>query len=235
MNNVLLKGGRTRRNSFYDDRLSHATYGFSYEVFAECEEIDNRLKDIAYESIVNKSEQTQKDKLEVERDNGYFYAKYPQDSVVEVARILNNKNNEDLKIKVGVLQIGKSVVKVENAGGIRNYTDLTDDSDIVLTFHTSLGKLEVRLYPDTQNRDLIKVEVRDQDMLEKLKDRKEKIGKNCLLGGLPVSEAIDQKGFFKPGLMNAEVTSQSNEKIKENSWVVREEIRRALNFTRERA
>ncbi|EAL59371.1 ankyrin repeat domain protein, partial [Wolbachia endosymbiont of Drosophila ananassae] len=66
---------------------------------------------------------------------------------------------------------------------------------IVLTFYTIQGELEVRLYPDTQNKDLIRVEVNDQDLLEELKNCNEKIGKNCLLGGLPVDQAIE-RGFF---------------------------------------
>jgi|GEM_PF-3773575 len=232
MSNLLLRGGRVKRSSFYDDKLSYATYGLSYGIFAECEEIDNRLKNIAYESIVNKSEQTQKDELKVDRDNGYFYAKYPQDSVIEVARILDNEEVKNLS--VSILEIGENVVRIENEEGTRDYTDLTDGSDIVLTFFTGLGELEVRLYPDTQDTNLIRVEISSQDLLEQLKNCNEKIGKNCLLGGLPVSEAIEQGSFVRSGKsMCSEVIGQSDRK-KMNSWVMREELRRISGTEREK-
>ncbi|WCR59126.1 MAG: hypothetical protein PG978_000540 [Wolbachia endosymbiont of Ctenocephalides felis wCfeF] len=234
MSDLLLRGGRVKRSSFYDDKLLYATYGFSYEIFAECEEIDNRLKNIAYESIVNKSEQAQKDGLKVDRDNGYFYAKYPQDSVIEVAKILNNEEVKNLNLSVSILKIGESVVRIENEEGIRNYTDLTDGSDIVLTFYTSLGEPEVRLYPDTQDTNLIRVEINSQDLLEQLKNCNEKIGKNCLLGGLPVSEAIEQGSFVRSGKsMRSEVIGQSDRK-QMDSWAMREELRRISGTEREK-
>ncbi|MDR2978042.1 MAG: hypothetical protein LBU56_01140 [Rickettsiales bacterium] len=230
---LLLRGGRVKRSSFYDDKLLYATYGLSYGIFAECEEIDNRLKNIAYESIVNKSEQAQKDGLKVDRDNGYFYAKYPQDSVIEVAKILNNEEVKNLNLSVSILEIGESVVRIENEEGTRDYTDLTDGSDIVLTFYTSSGELEVRLYPDTQDTNLIRVEINSQDLLEQLKNCNEKIGKNCLLGGLPVSEAIEQGSFVRSGKsVCSEVIGQSDRK-QMDSWVMREELRRISGTERE--
>ncbi|WP_341820206.1 hypothetical protein [Wolbachia endosymbiont (group A) of Cydia strobilella] len=58
---------------------------------------------------------------------------------------------------------------------MRNYTDLADGRNVVLAFHTSLGELEVRLYPDMQG--LIKVEVKDQDKWKKSKNCEEEVGK----------------------------------------------------------
>ncbi|MBR9982973.1 MAG: hypothetical protein MUP48_03760 [Wolbachia endosymbiont of Homalodisca vitripennis] len=84
---------------------------------------------------------------------------------------------------------------------------------ILLTFPTTKGELDVRLYPDKQNKNWIKVEVRDQEKLKKLKDCGEKIGVNCLLGGYSVYDAI-KRGYFKrpTGIFQGE-RLQSGEKV----------------------
>ncbi|WP_341818436.1 ankyrin repeat domain-containing protein [Wolbachia endosymbiont (group B) of Ennomos erosarius] len=133
-------------------------------------------------------------------DNSTFYLEYSEDSTINVAKITDGARDLGLvqgEIEYGrdIIRIGKSEVEIITKNGIRNYTDLADNSDIALTFHTSEGELEVRLYPDTRNKDLIRVEVNNQGLLKQLKDCKEEIGKNCLLGGLSVNEAIEQ-GFF---------------------------------------
>ncbi|MCA4775378.1 hypothetical protein IHO40_04750 [Wolbachia endosymbiont of Mansonella ozzardi] len=71
-------------------------------------------------------------------------------------------------------------------------------------------------------------------MLEQLKNCNEKIGKNCLLGGLPVSGAIEQGSFFrsrKP--MCSEVIGQSDRK-QMDSRIMREELRRVSGTEREK-
>lgn len=79
--------------------------------------------------------------------------------------------------------------------GVRNYTDLI--GNIVLTFHTDLGKVDARLYSDVQDEGKIIVEVSDkEEILEKFKNYKEELGENCLLGGSSVYDAIKQ-GYFK--------------------------------------
>ncbi|WP_264730452.1 hypothetical protein [Wolbachia endosymbiont (group B) of Episyrphus balteatus] len=100
---------------------------------------------------------------------------------------------------------------------------------MVLTFYTSLGELEVRLYPHETNKNLIRVEVSDEDLLEDIESYNEEIGQNCLLGGLSVIEAIN-RGFFvrSGGLMRPEVISESN-----NKWTEREELRRTSDPRRE--
>lgn len=134
-------------------------------------------------------------------------------------------------LKVCILQIGKNTIGFECIEGKRNYIDLADGSDIVLTFYTSQGELEVRLYPDKQNKNLIRVEVEDQEMWKKLKDCNEKIGKNCSLGGYWVYDAIERGYFERSGnLMHSEAMSQSNGQTKKSSWVEREEIRRASSL-----
>ncbi len=133
-------------------------------------------------------------------DNSTFYLEYSEDSTINVAKITDGARNLGLtqgEIEYGrdIIRIGKSEVEIITKDGIRHYTDLADGSDMVLTFPTSLGELEVRLYPDMRNKDLIRVEVNNQDLLKQLKGCKEEIGKNCLLGELSVNEAIEQ-GFF---------------------------------------
>ncbi|WP_375603736.1 hypothetical protein NOX90_04630 [Wolbachia endosymbiont of Anurida maritima] len=230
--NLLLKGGKVRRDLFYHGRIGYATTAFvgnnnslqfNEYIVAQCKEIENDLKNVAYESIVNKNKQTQKDELEVEIDNGYFYIEYPQDSIIEVIKILNDEKAKDLNLRVGILKIGESTVRVESIGEKRNYTDLADNSDIALTFNTSEGELEVRLYPDMRNKDLIRVEVRSA---EAIKNCNEEIGKNCLLGSLSVNEAIEQGYFKKPGKLcqSSETTSPSNKIVEE------EKLQRGNNY-----
>ncbi len=183
-----------------------------------------KLKDIAYECIVNKSEQAQ-DKLEVEIDNIYFYIRYPQTSIIEPVKIIANQEIIDRGLRVHILKIGKSTVKIDNRGEKRNYVDLTEGSDVVLTFYTSLGELEVRLYPHETDKNLIRVEVNDEDLLEDIESYNEEIGQNCLLGGLSVIEAINRGVFVRSNeLMHPEVISES--KNKKVSWAEREELRR---------
>ncbi|WP_341822370.1 ankyrin repeat domain-containing protein [Wolbachia endosymbiont (group A) of Clivina fossor] len=152
-------------------------------------------------------------------DNSTFYLEYSEDSTINVAKITDGARSLGLtqgEIEYGrdIIRIGKSEVEIITANGIRHYTDLADGSDIVLTFYTSLGELEVRLYPDMRNKDLIRVEVNNQDLLKQLKDCKEEIGKNCSFGGYLVYDAIEQGYFERSGkLMRSEAMSQSNGKI----------------------
>ncbi len=176
---------------------------------------------------------------DVRIDNITSYLEYSEDSIINVAEITNGARNLGLtRGEVGygrdIIKIGKSEVEIIIENGIRNYTDLTDDSDIVLTFYTSLGELEVRLSPDTQDTNLIRVEINSQALLEQLKNCNEKIGKNCLLGRLPVSEAIEQGSFVRSGKsMCSEVIGQSDRK-QMDSWVMREELRRIPGTEREK-
>ena len=152
-------------------------------------------------------------------DNATFYLEYSGDSIIDVAKITDG--TRDLGLTHGSMQCGRDIIKIGKdeveiitKNGIRNYTDLADNSDIVLTFYISLGKLEVRLYPDKQDKDKIIVEVSNKkEILEKFKNCNEKIGKNCLLGELSVNQAIEQGFFVRSGkLTHSEVISQSNGK-----------------------
>ncbi|RDD33883.1 hypothetical protein Wcon_02084 [Wolbachia endosymbiont of Cylisticus convexus] len=202
---LLLKGGKVQRCLFYNDRMSHATTGFvndsneQFDGYLSCKykDIMDKLKDAAYESIVNKNKQIQ-DELEISIDNIYSYIKYPQGSIVEIVKITNELEVEHLELKVCTLKIGGSIVRIDIKGKDRNYTDIAGSDGIVLTFYTSLGELEVELYLDEEDENFIWVEVRDQGKLEKLKSCNEEIGENCLLGGLSVNQAIEQGYFERP-------------------------------------
>ncbi|WP_264723632.1 ankyrin repeat domain-containing protein [Wolbachia endosymbiont (group A) of Cheilosia soror] len=178
-------------------------------------------------------------------DNSVFYLEYSKDSKIDIIKITDGVRGlglTDGEVKCGrnIVKIGKSEVEIKTENGIRNYTDLTEGSDIVLTFYTSLGELEVRLCPHEENKNWIKVEVSEEGLLlldeidsynEAIEDcnegieNYEKIGQNCLLGGLSVIEAIDRGVFARSGgLMRPEVISESNKN--KDSWVEREELRR---------
>ncbi len=163
-------------------------------------------------------------------DNSVFYLEYSKDSKIDIIKITDGVRGlglTDGEVNCGrnIVKIGKSEVEIKTENGIRNYTDLTEGSSIVLTFYTSLGELEVRLYPDENNKKLIRVEVSDEDLFEEIASHEE-IGQNCLLGGLSVIEAIDRGVFARSGgLMRPEVISESNKN--KDSWVGREELRRA--------
>ncbi|BFD47585.1 MAG: hypothetical protein DMENIID0003_06590 [Wolbachia endosymbiont of Sergentomyia squamirostris] len=167
-------------------------------------------------------------------DNSVFYLEYSEDSKIDITKITDGTRglgltDGDVKCGRNIVKIGKSEVEIQTEGGIRYYTDLAEGSDIVLTFSTSLGELEVNLYPDKQDKDKIIVEVSNKkEILERFKNCKEELGKNCLLGGCRVYDAIEQGYFKRSGkLMRSEVMSQSNGQTKKSSWVEREEIRRA--------
>lgn len=133
-------------------------------------------------------------------DNATFYLKYSRDSKIDVAKVTDGAKslglvNGNIVRGKDIIKIGKSEVEVETCNGKRNYTNLADGSDVVLTFYTSEGELKVRLYTDIKSKDLVKIEVVNQETLAKLKGNNEIIGVNCSLGGLSVNEAIN-KGFF---------------------------------------
>jgi ankyrin repeat protein len=156
-------------------------------------------------------------------DNSTLYLEYSEDSTINVAEITDGARSLGLtqgEIEYGrdVIKIGKSEVEIITENGIRNYTDLADDSDIALIFYTSQGELEVRLYPDTQNKDLVRVEVSNkEEILKKFKGCEEEIGENCLLGGYWVYYAIEQ-GYFE----RSEKLCQSSERINLPKKIVEE-------------
>ncbi|WP_264336655.1 MULTISPECIES: ankyrin repeat domain-containing protein [unclassified Wolbachia] len=172
---------------------------------------------------------------DVRIDNSTLYLEYSGDSIIDVAKITDRAGNLGLtqgsiKYERDIIRIGKSEVEIQIEGGIRYYTDLTEGSNIVLTFYTSLGNIDVRLYPDVQDKSKIIVEVSNrEEVLEKFKGCEEELGNDCELGNYWVYDAIEQ-GYFERsgGLMRPEVISESN-----NKWTEREELRRSSDPKRE--
>ncbi len=171
-------------------------------------------------------------------DNSVFYLEYSKDSKIDIIKITDGARDlgltdGDVKCGRNIVKIGSSEVEIQTEGGIRYYTDLTEGSDIVLTFYTSLGNVDVRLYPDIQDKSKIIVKVSNrEEILEKFKDRKEELGNDCALGEDWVYDAIEN-GYFERsgGLMRPEVISESNNK--KVSWAEREELRRVSNSREE--
>ncbi|WP_374698750.1 ankyrin repeat domain-containing protein [Wolbachia endosymbiont (group B) of Limnophora tigrina] len=169
----------------------------------------SRLNNLAYESIVDKNnKQTHEYDFKAEIDNGHFCIEYPQDSIIEPAKILNHEKAKELNLKVGILQIGESIVKVEkDAEGKRNYKDILKGS-IKMSFTTEVGEISIYLSPSKKDGNKIEVEIDDESeaRLNKLKAEKKSLGENCLLGGESVLEAIEAKGFKKNGNVPTEPT-----------------------------
>lgn len=225
---LLLKGGKVRRDLFYHDDMQYATeafmnngdFQFDDHTYTQYLEIKNELKILAQGSIINKSNQIES-VLRACIDNKYFFIEYSHDSAVNPARITNNP-----ELKFYVLQIGKSIVTVESVEGKRNYTDVLESS-IKMTFTTEVGEINIRLSPGDENSNKIRVEISDEDRkkLDQLKN-KEEIGKDCLLGGCSVYDAIKQ-GYFerhrKPHRPSekAEKVVKGNSQNSGDSWVSR--------------
>ncbi|WP_264328857.1 hypothetical protein [Wolbachia endosymbiont (group A) of Andrena hattorfiana] len=196
---LLLKGGKVERGLFDGGELGHVTSDSDYvnDLFAQRKEIENDLKNVGYESIVNKNEQAQKDKLElkVEIDNECFCIKYPQDSTVEVAKILSNEKNKGLNLRVGILQIGKSIVRVESDKGKRNYLDVCKQG-VTLSCDSEAGKISIHLNPKENSNEIeVKIDKESEARLNELEDKGKSLGENCLLGGKSVLEAIRDGNF----------------------------------------
>ncbi|WP_223823063.1 MULTISPECIES: ankyrin repeat domain-containing protein [Wolbachia] len=136
-------------------------------------------------------------------DNNVFYLEYSEDSIIDVARITDRTRNLELiqeSYRRDIIKIGKSKMEIITENGIRYYTDLTEGSDIVLTFYTSLGNVDVRLYPDVQDKSKIIVKVSNrEEILEKFKGCEEELGNDCALGNYWVYDAIEQGYFERSG------------------------------------
>ncbi|WP_264731100.1 ankyrin repeat domain-containing protein [Wolbachia endosymbiont (group A) of Sphaerophoria taeniata] len=213
-NKLLLKGGKARQKFFSGNTELAQNYGSNYinDLSKKYKETKDKLKSIAYESIVGRDRQAQKgEPEEVDIDNVCFYVKYSQDSIIEPVKIFNKA--EDLNLKVGILQVGESIVRAEGTkDGKRNYTDVLESS-IKMSFTTEAGEINIYLSPSEKDSNKIEVEIYDEseERLNKLKAEKKSLGENCLLGGKSVLEAIEEKGFKK----NGNVPTESIETIKD--------------------
>lgn len=211
---LLSEGGKVEKSTFFNGELGHVTCDDNYvnNFFATCEEIENDLKNVAYESIVNKNEQAQKDKLElkVEIDNECFCIKYPQGNTVEVAKILSNEKNKGLNLRVGILQIGKSIVRVESYNGKRNHLDVLEQG-VTLSFDSEAGKISIHLNPKKNSNEIeVKIDKESEARLNELEDNGENLGESCLLGRKSVLEAIRDGNFERNRSIPTSVIEQPN-------------------------
>ncbi|WP_419215005.1 hypothetical protein [Wolbachia endosymbiont of Rhagoletis cingulata] len=170
----------------------------------------SKLGELALESIMNKSEQVDEHDFELEIDNGYFCIDYPQNSTIEVARIFSSQKTKDLNLNIGIVQVGKSIIRVENLGGRRNYTDVSGDS-IKMSFTTEVGEISIHLCPSEKDSNEIEVRLVDEARFNKL-ENKSSLGQNCLLGGKSVLTAIEN-GYFK---RNSNVSEELDKTIKQS-------------------
>ncbi|KLT22437.1 ankyrin repeat domain protein [Wolbachia endosymbiont of Armadillidium vulgare str. wVulC] len=152
---------------------------------------------------------------EAKMDNFTFYLKCSKNSTVKVAKVINGIG-ESTELRRDVIAIGESEIEILTKNGVRNYTNLK--GNIVLTLHTDLGKVDVRLYPDVQDKNKIIVEVSNkEETLEKFKNYKEELGENCLLGDYSVYDAIEQGYFEYEELKSSEVISLHEEVLEKDS------------------
>ncbi|MDD9336719.1 MAG: hypothetical protein PV345_05455 [Wolbachia sp.] len=150
----------------------------------------------------------------VEIDNKTFFIKFSYNSKVEVAKIVESTKNlglskGDLKIGGNILKIGSGEVEIKTEeNGKRNYVDVSDNSSFIIAFPTSLGELHVRVYDDAKSCNQVRVEIEDQEIWNELQKIGEKVGRNCLFGGMSINTTIEKGYFMRPG------RSESSEVIK---------------------
>ncbi|WP_353269673.1 hypothetical protein [Wolbachia endosymbiont (group A) of Myopa testacea] len=203
---------------FHDTLLENKLIGEIYnELQPEVQpQIDERLEELekAGESAVQEGEL-----IYVEIDNTTSYIEFSEDSKIEVAKILE-ANRE---LGSNILKIGNDVVEVKSEkGGVRNYTDMSDGSSVVLEFPTSIGELNIILYQDVKNCNQVQVKVADKELWAELQKRGEKIGKNCLFGGVKLKEAVERGNFTRCGIWSEKcaIKEVSNNEVL-SPWVNR--------------
>ncbi|WP_353287802.1 hypothetical protein [Wolbachia endosymbiont (group B) of Gerris lacustris] len=198
---------------FHDTLLQNKLIGEIYnELQPEVQpQIDKRLEELekAGESAVQEGEL-----IDIEIDNATLYIEFSEDSKVEVAKILRELGSN-------ILKIGNDAVEVKSEkGGIRNYTDMSNGSSVMLEFPTSIGKLNIVLY---QEADQVQVRVENKEMWAELEKRGEEIGKNCLFGGVKLKEVVERGNFTRCGIWSEKQKEVSEklfswaDKVRENS------------------
>lgn len=166
----------------------------------------------------------------VEIDNKTFFIEFSHNCKVEVAKVVEGArslglSNGHLELGDNIIKIGEGELEIKTGeNGERNYSDISDNSSFTITFSTSLGKLNIRIYQDIKNYDQIRVEAENKELWNKLQKTGEIVGQGCLFGGMSVKTAIENESFVRSGrLGNSRSTeiikcakSQSSETI---SWV----------------
>ncbi|WP_353284026.1 hypothetical protein [Wolbachia endosymbiont (group A) of Lypha dubia] len=200
---------------FHDTLLENKLIGEIYnELQPEVQpQIDERLEEL---EKAGKSAVQEGELIDVEIDNTTSYIEFSGDSKVEVAKILRELGSN-------IVKIGNDAVEVKSEkGGVRNYTDMSDGSSVVLEFPTSIGELNIILYQDVKNCNQVQVKVADKELWAELQKRGEKIGKNCLFGGVKLKEAVERGNFTRCGIWSEKyaIKEISNDEVL-SSWVNR--------------
>lgn len=229
INSVFSAGGKIQVHQLNSGEITHVTYREDYDaagsVNEECKEIESQLKSLAYQSVVNESKQILQNGLEVELDNKCLYIKYMQDSIVKVAKVMNNQETKDLGLRVCILHIGESIVRIERLGEKRNYTDIS--GSIEMSFTTEVGTINIYLCSGKgNNSNKIEVEFADEESKAKFNELEDKsnLGADCLLGGKNVAEVIG-KNFERSSVMPTESTEdikQSNDAVNTPSTLMKQ-------------
>ncbi|WP_265030251.1 hypothetical protein [Wolbachia endosymbiont (group A) of Philonthus cognatus] len=212
MRKLMLSGAE-----FHDTLLQNKLIGEIYnELQPEVQpQIDKRLEELekAGESAIQEGAL-----IDLEIDNRTFFVEFSENSKVEVAKILEANR----KLGSNILKIGNDAVEVKSEkGGIRNYTDISDGSSVMLEFPTSIGKLNIVLY---QEADQVQVRVENKEMWAELQKRDEEIGKNCLFGGVKLQEAVEKGNFTRCGIWSEKYAIKeisNDEVLSPSSWVNR--------------
>lgn len=204
---------------FHDTLLENKLIGEIYnELQPEVQpQVEKQLEELekAGENAVQEGEL-----IDVEIDNTTSYIEFSGNSKVEVAKILEANR----KLGSNIVKIGNDAVEVKSEkGGVRNYTDMSDGSSVVLEFPTSIeGELNIILYQDVKNCNQVQVKVADKELWAELQKRGEEIGKNCLFGGVKLKEAVERGNFTRCGIWNEKyaIKEISNDEVL-SSWVNR--------------
>ncbi len=208
----LMLSGAEFHNTLLQNKLIGEIYN---ELQPEVQpQIDKQLEELekAGESAVQEGEL-----IDIEIDNTTSYIEFSGNSKVEVAKILRELGSN-------ILKIGNDAVEVKSEkGGIRNYTDISDGSSVMLEFPTSIGKLNIILYHDVKKYDQVQVRVENKEIWSKLQERGEEIGKNCLFGGVNLKEVVERGNFTRCGIWSEKQKEVSEklfswaDKVRENS------------------
>ncbi|MBV2146374.1 MAG: hypothetical protein KTM48_06930 [Wolbachia endosymbiont of Pissodes strobi] len=207
----LMLSGAEFHNTLLQNKLIGEIYN---ELQPEVQpQIDKQLEELeeAGENAMQEGEL-----IDVEIDNTTSYIEFSGNSKVEVAKILRELGSN-------ILKIGNDAVEVKSEkGGIRNYTDISDGSSVMLEFPTSIGKLNIILYHDVKKYDQVQVRVENKEIWSKLQERGEEIGKNCLFGGVKLKEAIERGSFTRCGIWSEKyaIKEISNDEVL-SPWVNR--------------
>ncbi|MBD0392209.1 hypothetical protein IC220_07345 [Wolbachia endosymbiont of Pentalonia nigronervosa] len=228
MHELMLKGAE-----FHERLLKNKLIG---EIYNELEKevqpkIDKQLEELkkAGEKAVQGGTV-----IDVRIDNKIFFMEFSKDSIVEVAKVVEGTKN--LGLNNGLVKLGSNIIKMGNSevevkseqGGKRNYVGMSDGSDVIITFRTSIGELNIRMCHDDENQVLVKVE--DKEKWAELKKKGEVVGKNSLFGGMTVKEAVEIGSFTRCGMWSKEQVTEQIKEASENSasetlsWVDRTRV-----------